>query len=89
MKIIYFSACPEVETFSLQPDAEFIILACDGIWDVLSSQEVVSFCRERLAADISPETVNLYVTIFMSKLLSKCEKFALTFALFKKFCIIQ
>lgn len=38
-------------------DHEFIILACDGIWDVMSNQEVVEFCRNRLAAGCEPEAV--------------------------------
>jgi hypothetical protein len=29
---------------------EFIILACDGIWDVMTSQQAVNFVRRRLLA---------------------------------------
>ena len=32
------TANPEVRKMELTPDDEFIVLACDGIWDVLSSQ---------------------------------------------------
>lgn len=34
------TAFPEVRTLQLQPGDEFLILACDGIWDVLTNQEV-------------------------------------------------
>lgn len=30
-------------------DWEFAIVACDGIWDVMSNEEVVAFVRGRLA----------------------------------------
>jgi protein phosphatase 2C family protein 2/3 len=36
---------------------EFIVLACDGIWDVLSNDQVVTFCRKRLAEGRTPEEV--------------------------------
>lgn len=42
------TAFPEVQQFELTEDWEFVILACDGIWDVMTSSEVVSFVRERL-----------------------------------------
>ena len=47
------SAEPEIVTRSLERGAngagdEFIILACDGVWDVLSSQQAVNFVRRRL-----------------------------------------
>jgi protein phosphatase 2C family protein 2/3 len=41
----------------LTPDHEFLVLACDGIWDVLSNEEVLEFVRERIAQKIAPEIV--------------------------------
>ncbi len=35
-------AVPEVRHLKLEEGDEFLILACDGIWDVLSNQEVLS-----------------------------------------------
>lgn len=51
------SAAPDVISRDLTPEVEFLVLACDGIWDVLSNQEVVDFCRDRLAAGSEPEMV--------------------------------
>lgn len=34
------TADPDLKTLELTPDDEFIVLACDGVWNSLSSQEV-------------------------------------------------
>ena len=40
-------------------DHEFLLLACDGIWDVLTNQEVVEFVRARIAQRMQPEIVSI------------------------------
>jgi hypothetical protein len=45
------TAYPEVTTNTLTDGDEFLIIACDGIWDVLTNQQTVDFVRRRLAAD--------------------------------------
>ena len=37
------SAFPEVVIETLRPDHDFMIVACDGIWDCMTSQEAVNF----------------------------------------------
>jgi protein phosphatase 1G len=42
------TAAPELLRHTRAVDDEFIVIACDGIWDVKSSQEVCTFVRARL-----------------------------------------
>ncbi|KAL4514291.1 hypothetical protein Ndes2526A_g04006 [Nannochloris sp. 'desiccata'] len=52
------TAFPEIRSEKLQPGTdEFLILACDGIWDVLTNQEAVDFVRERLLAGKTPKQI--------------------------------
>lgn len=42
------SALPDVKHAKIGPKDDFMILACDGIWNSFTSEEVVAFVRERL-----------------------------------------
>ncbi|KAH8670874.1 phosphatase 2C-like domain-containing protein [Xylariales sp. PMI_506] len=44
------TAYPDVVVHELSDDDEFLVLACDGIWDCQSSQAVVEFVRRGIAA---------------------------------------
>ena len=37
------SAEPDVEVAELTEEWDFLLIACDGIWDVLSNQECLNF----------------------------------------------
>jgi len=51
------TAFPDIETRPLTADTEFLVLACDGIWDVMTNQEVVDFVRTRLRENMTPDMV--------------------------------
>jgi len=45
------TAFPDVTRRELTPEDHFLVLCCDGIWDILTSQECVDFVYERLARE--------------------------------------
>lgn len=51
------TAFPDVEIRPLSIDWEFVIVACDGIWDVMGNQEALDFVRDRLAAGLSVASI--------------------------------
>lgn len=59
------TADPDVISCDVNEDWEFIVLACDGIWDVMSSIQVADFVRERIAVGMQPD-------IICEKLMSHC-----------------
>lgn len=46
------TAYPEIKTETIAPGDEFLVIACDGIWDVMTSQQCIDFVRQRLRHDV-------------------------------------
>ncbi|GFZ11596.1 protein phosphatase 2C family protein [Actinidia rufa] len=49
------TAEPEVQQIILTEDDEFLIVACDGIWDVMSNEDAVSLVRRALRRHDDPQ----------------------------------
>lgn len=47
------TAQPDVRSLILSGEDEFILMACDGIWGMMESQEAVTFVRSKLKAGMS------------------------------------
>jgi len=48
------TAVPEIHTYDLHPTEDrFLVLACDGIWDVLGDDDAVAVCIEHRSADLA------------------------------------
>eukprot|EP00184_Porphyridium_aerugineum_P006421 CAMPEP_0184694404 /NCGR_PEP_ID=MMETSP0313-20130426/2382_1 /TAXON_ID=2792 /ORGANISM="Porphyridium aerugineum, Strain SAG 1380-2" /LENGTH=485 /DNA_ID=CAMNT_0027152695 /DNA_START=459 /DNA_END=1916 /DNA_ORIENTATION=+ len=43
------TAEPDMAAEKLLPEDEFLFMACDGVWDVMSNQEAIDFVRVRLS----------------------------------------
>lgn len=46
----FVTARPHVEEVKVLPSDKFIVVACDGLFDVFEDQEVVDFISDRMAA---------------------------------------
>lgn len=51
------TAYPDVEVHTITHDWEFVVMACDGIWDVMTNEEVVEFVRVRVSTGMEPEDI--------------------------------
>jgi len=51
------TAYPDVEVLDITEDLEFVLLACDGIWDVMSNFEVCQFVHKRIRDGMEPELI--------------------------------
>eukprot|EP01059_Diplonema_ambulator_P002107 TRINITY_DN1173_c0_g1_i2.p1 TRINITY_DN1173_c0_g1~~TRINITY_DN1173_c0_g1_i2.p1 ORF type:complete len:270 (+),score=31.70 TRINITY_DN1173_c0_g1_i2:75-884(+) len=51
------TAHPDVTVTTIQPNDDFVVLACDGIWDVMTNEEVIDFVRRRLSAGLKPSEI--------------------------------
>jgi len=48
------SAEPDLVEEKITADDEFFALACDGVWDVMTNEQLVAFVRERQSAGNMP-----------------------------------
>lgn len=51
------TANPDIREIDLTPEDRFLILACDGIWDILTNEEAVQFVDEKLAEGLAPKEI--------------------------------
>jgi len=51
------TATPDIVSYTLSGDDDFAVLACDGLWDVMSHQDVVEFVLPRLKDLDNPQEV--------------------------------
>lgn len=56
---------PDVVEFMITENWEFIVLACDGIWDTMTNEEVCSFVKSKISMNITADAI-------CSQLLQKC-----------------
>jgi len=66
------TACPEIIKRTISPDDEFLVIGCDGIWEIKSNQEIIDFIAARMSKEskisaavedlldaiVAPDTIN-------------------------------
>ena len=45
------TACPDIKVVPLTADCEFVLLACDGLWDCMTSEEAIAYCHKNIYKD--------------------------------------
>lgn len=55
VKRVGVTAEPEVLVFEVQPEDEYLIMASDGVWEFISSQEAVEIVQSCLEEEEVPE----------------------------------
>lgn len=51
------TAFPDVQVRDITSEWEFVVMACDGIWDVMTNEEVSDFVRMRIGTGMEPEGI--------------------------------
>lgn len=64
------TAFPDISVEKLTNECDFIVCACDGIWDCLSSQETVDWVQERLKKKKGKENLSVLVEEMLDSILA-------------------
>lgn len=64
------TALPDVKGYDVQPDDEFIIMGCDGIWDAISNEEACDLVRSLLRNQ--EEQKDFDISLVCEHFLDKC-----------------
>ena len=64
------TVCPEFRVHKITPETNFLFIACDGIWDCLSSQEGVDICGDFLKNSTGKENLSKYVADIFDKIVA-------------------
>ena len=59
----YVSVLPQVYRYRLSPSDNYIILACDGLWDVMSNQEAVDLIKNNKTGNLARILANKAIEI--------------------------
>lgn len=49
---------PDVSVVALGPQDEFLLVATDGLWDVLAPQDAINLARTNLRKGLSPQVAH-------------------------------
>ena len=48
---------PDIREYELGPQDAFVVIGCDGVWDVVEHQEAIDFCANLLRRGTAPNDV--------------------------------
>ncbi|KAM1359925.1 hypothetical protein ACFX11_046885 [Malus domestica] len=75
------TANPDITSVELCDDDEFLVIACDGIWDCMSSQQLVDYVREQLKHESKLSVVWAKTRLQFNK---GCDNMTMILVQFKK-----
>jgi len=56
----YISCVPDIFRYKIEKDDKFVVVACDGLWDVMTNQEVSNFVLKQNKTENIAEKLAIY-----------------------------